>query len=49
VATDDAHTRMMCGRAWIEMDCDRDKDKILRAVKAGDFWNCFAGAIEFHP
>jgi len=43
VATDDAHTRMMCGRAWIEMDGVRDKDRILRAIKAGDFWNCFAG------
>jgi len=41
VATDDAHTRLMRGRAWIEMDCLRDKDKIIRAIKAGDFWNCF--------
>ncbi len=41
VATDDAHTRLGCGRAWIEMDCLRDKDKILRAIKNGDFWNCY--------
>ena len=41
VATDDAHTRLMCGRAWIELDCGRTKDAIIRAVKAGDFWNCF--------
>ncbi|MFZ5573504.1 MAG: PHP domain-containing protein [Thermodesulfobacteriota bacterium] len=41
VATDDAHTRLMCGRAWIEMDCMREKDLIIRAIKAGDFWNCF--------
>lgn len=41
VATDDAHSRIMCGRAWIEMDCAREKDKIIRAVKAGDYWNCF--------
>lgn len=41
VATDDSHTRLMCGRAWIEMDALRDKDKIIRAIKAGDFWNCF--------
>lgn len=42
VATDDAHTRAACGRAWIEMDCSRDMDKILRAVRNGDFWNCYA-------
>lgn len=43
VATDDSHQRNMCGRAWIEMDCRRDKDGIIRAVKNGDFWNCFSG------
>ena len=42
VATDDAHTRLGCGRAWVEMDCARDKDKIIRAIKRGDFWNCYA-------
>lgn len=42
VATDDSHTRLGCGRAWIEMDCPRDKDGILRAVRNGDFWNCYA-------
>jgi hypothetical protein len=41
VATDDAHTRLGCGRAWIEMDCARDRDRILRAIKNGDFWNCY--------
>lgn len=41
VATDDAHRRQMCGRAWVEMDCRRDKDSIIRAIKAGDFWNCY--------
>lgn len=43
VATDDSHTREGCGRAWIELDCKREKDEIIRAVKAGDFWNCFSG------
>jgi hypothetical protein len=43
VATDDSHNKNMVGRAWIEMDCLRDKDMILRAVKEGDFWKCFAG------
>ncbi len=42
VATDDSHHRHMCGRAWIEMDCKRDKDAIIKAIKNGDFWNCFA-------
>jgi len=41
VATDDSHTRLGCGRAWIEMDAPRDKDKILQAIKADDFWNCY--------
>ena len=43
VATDDAHTLQGCGRAWVEMDCARDKDSILRAIKANQFWNCYAG------
>ena len=41
VATDDSHTRAGCGRAWIEMDAPRDKDRILAAIRAGDFWNCY--------
>ncbi|MBU0991351.1 MAG: hypothetical protein KJ737_02560 [Proteobacteria bacterium] len=41
VATDDSHTRIGCGRAWIEMDCFKDKDKIIRAIKNNDFWNCY--------
>ena len=43
VATDDAHTRQGCGRAWVEMDCARDKDSIIRAIRANAFWNCYAG------
>lgn len=43
VATDDAHTRQGCGRAWVEMDCAREKDSILRAIKNNTFWNCYAG------
>ena len=42
IASDDSHTKAGCGRAWIELDCAPDKDAILRAVKRGDFWNCFA-------
>lgn len=44
VATDDGHTADACGRAWIELSCRRDRDAILRAIKAGDFWNCFAAS-----
>jgi len=41
IATDDSHTRMGCGRAWVEMDCVREKDAIIRAIRHGDFWNCY--------
>ncbi|MFH1090326.1 MAG: PHP domain-containing protein [Pseudomonadota bacterium] len=41
VATDDSHSGLMIGRAWIEMDCRRDKEAIIQAVKRGDFWNCY--------
>jgi predicted metal-dependent phosphoesterase TrpH len=42
VATDDSHNRLGCGRAWIELDSPLDKDAIIRAIKRGDFWNCYA-------
>jgi hypothetical protein len=41
IATDDSHTAMGCGRAWVEMDCVPDKDAIIRAIRNGDFWNCY--------
>jgi len=44
VASDDSHNRLGCGRAWIELDCPREKDEILRAIKRGQFWNCYAGS-----
>ena len=37
VATDDAHREPHFGRAWVEVDARRDRDAILRAIKAGDF------------
>lgn len=43
VATDDAHTLQGCGRAWVEMDCARDPDSIIRTIKNNAFWNCYAG------
>jgi hypothetical protein len=37
VATDDAHRDPHFGRAWVEVEARRDRDAILRAIKAGDF------------
>ncbi len=42
VATDDSHRELQVGRAWIEVDAGRDRDAILRAIKAGDFRLGFA-------
>jgi hypothetical protein len=36
VATDDAHQPRHFGRAWIEVDAPRDRDAIIRAIRAGD-------------
>ncbi|MGE5423539.1 MAG: PHP domain-containing protein [Ignavibacteriales bacterium] len=41
VAADDSHTRLGCGRAWIEMQCDSDKDSILKQIKRGGVKCCF--------
>lgn len=41
VASDDSHTREGCGRAWVEIDCEKDKDAILRAIKNGDGRICY--------
>jgi hypothetical protein len=37
VATDDAHKPVHFGRAWIEVDAPRERDAIIRAIRAGDF------------
>ncbi len=37
IATDDAHKPAHFGRAWIEVDAPRDRDAIIRAIRAGDF------------
>lgn len=42
IASDDSHDRLACGRAWIEMDCCRDKDLILRQIKRGEFTCAYA-------
>jgi hypothetical protein len=42
IATDDAHRPPHFGRAWIEVDAPRDRDAIIRAIRAGDFRTAFA-------
>ena len=42
LATDDAHRPPHFGRAWIEVDAARDRDAIIRAIRAGDFRVGFA-------
>ena len=41
IASDDSHSRVGIGRAWIELDADRDRDHIIQKVKQGEFWNCY--------
>jgi hypothetical protein len=41
IASDDSHTLGGIGRAWIEMDTNREKDSIIQAVKQGKCWNCY--------
>jgi hypothetical protein len=36
IATDDAHRPPHFGRAWIEVDAARNRDAIIRAIRAGD-------------
>jgi hypothetical protein len=36
VATDDAHRPVHFGRAWVEVEAPRDRDAIIRAIRAGD-------------
>lgn len=36
VATDDAHKPVHFGRAWVEVEAPRDRDAIIRAIRAGD-------------
>ena len=42
IATDDAHRPPHFGRAWIDVDAPRDRDAIIRAIRAGDFKLGFA-------
>lgn len=36
IATDDAHRPPHFGRAWIEVEAPRNRDAIIRAIRAGD-------------
>jgi PHP domain len=42
IATDDAHRPPHFGRAWIEVDAPRNRDAIIRAIRAGQFSRGFA-------
>ncbi|MGH7279740.1 MAG: PHP domain-containing protein [Candidatus Rokuibacteriota bacterium] len=42
IATDDAHRPPHFGRAWVEVEAPRDRDAIIRAIRAGDFEIVFA-------
>jgi len=42
IATDDSHREPHVGRAWIEVEAPRDRDAIIRSIKAGDFRLGFA-------
>jgi hypothetical protein len=37
IASDDAHELSEVGRAWIEVPKTKSPDRLLQAVKAGDF------------
>ena len=37
IATDDAHRPPHFGRAWVEVEARRDRDSIIRAIRAGNF------------
>jgi PHP domain len=43
VAADDSHDLFACGRGWIELDCTREKDAIIAAVREGRFRNGYSG------
>jgi hypothetical protein len=42
IATDDAHGPVHFGKAWVEVDAKRNRDAIIRAIRAGEFRLGFA-------
>jgi hypothetical protein len=45
VAADDSHDRLAFGRGWIEVDCERNRDAIIAAIRRGQFRNFYAGGV----
>jgi hypothetical protein len=45
IVSDDAHSREMCGRAWVTVDCASEKDAILREIRAGRATNWVQGKM----
>jgi len=43
VAADDSHDRLACGRGWVEVESERNRDAIIAAIRGGNFQNGFAG------
>lgn len=43
VAADDSHNRLACGRGWIEVNCEQNRDAVIAAIRRGDFHNHYAG------
>jgi hypothetical protein len=37
IASDDSHVLDQCGWAWVEVESERERDSILRAIKNGNF------------
>jgi hypothetical protein len=46
VVTDDSHNSLACGRTWIELDCKRNKDEIIRQIRQGSFRCGYARGIK---
>jgi hypothetical protein len=45
VAADDSHNRLACGRAWVEVECEPNRDAVIAAIRRGEHRNCTAGGI----
>jgi hypothetical protein len=45
IATDDMHHDHELGVSWIEVDCERNADAILAAIKRGDFVRFIRGRL----
>jgi predicted metal-dependent phosphoesterase TrpH len=43
VVSDDSHTLAGCGRAWVEVPCEKNRDAIIRAIKQGAARNVYKG------